>query len=91
MVGRKNYYGSHAIWAAEPAACVWTITATAHKAGINAQTYLTEYLEACARSGGKAPEGAAMDIFLPWLTRQRDQADLPPTSGDLSSGDGPAP
>jgi hypothetical protein len=91
VVGRKNYYGSHAIWAAELAACVWTITATAEKAGINAQTYLIAYLDACARSGGKAPEGAAMDTFLPWLTRQRDHADLPATSGDLSSDDGPAP
>jgi hypothetical protein len=29
VVGRKNYYGSHAKWSADLAARVWTITATA--------------------------------------------------------------
>jgi hypothetical protein len=31
VVGRKNYYGSHAKWAAELAARVWTIAATAER------------------------------------------------------------
>lgn len=31
VVGRKNYYGSHAEWAAHLAARVWTTTATAER------------------------------------------------------------
>ncbi len=90
VVGRKNYYGSHAIWAAELAACVWTITATAEKAGLNAQTYLIEYLNACAQAGGKAPEGAALQAFLPWTSHQPGEAGESASPGDPDSGD-PAP
>jgi hypothetical protein len=35
VVGRKNYYGSGAVWAAKLAARVWTITTTAQRAGHN--------------------------------------------------------
>ncbi|HVE73966.1 MAG TPA: transposase [Mycobacteriales bacterium] len=48
IVGRKNFYGSGAVWAAELAGRAWTVTATAEKAGLNPLTYLTSYLEACA-------------------------------------------
>ncbi|MGH3965982.1 MAG: IS66 family transposase [Egibacteraceae bacterium] len=66
VVGRKNYYGSGAVWAAELAGRAWTVTATAEKAGLNPLSYLTDYLHACANAGGRAPEGAALDAFLPW-------------------------
>lgn len=65
VVGRKNYYGSHAEWSAHPAARVWTITATAERHHLEPLQYLTSYLNACM--GGKAPEGASLDQFLPWL------------------------
>jgi len=29
-------------------------------------TYLTDYLNACATAGGKAPEGPALQRLLPW-------------------------
>ena len=82
VVGRKNYYGSHAAWAADLAARVWTLTATAERNGLEPLTYLTEYLQACAEAG-KAPHGQALHRFLPWLP---DPAD---TTG--SHDDNPSP
>jgi transposase len=75
VVGRKNYYGSHASWAADLAARVWTITATAERNHREPLTYLTEYLQACATAGGKAPEGQALQRFLPWLPAPSDTPD----------------
>ena len=68
VVGRKNYYGSHAEWSAHLAARVWTITATAERHGLEPLTYLTDYLNACAQAGGKPLDGQALDPFLPWLS-----------------------
>lgn len=65
VVGRKNYYGSHAEWSAHLAARVWTITATAERHHLEPLEYLTSYLSACG--DGKAPAGLALDRFLPWL------------------------
>jgi transposase len=67
VVGRKNYYGSHAEWSAHLAARVWTITATAERHHREPLAYLTSYLDACASAGGKAPEGQALHQFLPWI------------------------
>jgi transposase len=79
VVGRKNYYGSHAEWSAHLAARVWTITATAERHGLQPLTYLTDYLTACAEAG-KPLDGQDLDQFLPWLpgpTGSRDHD--PPT------------
>ena len=65
VIGRKNFYGSGAQWAAHLAADVWTITATAAQHGIEPLGLLTGYLQACARNGGAAPAGASLDPFLP--------------------------
>jgi transposase len=67
VVGRKNYYGSHAVWSAHLAARVWTITATAERHDLEPLTYLTDYLTACAQSGGKPLEGQDLNRFLSWL------------------------
>ena len=72
VVGRKNYYGSHAEWSAHLAAAVWTTTATAERNHHDPLTYLTEYLNACAANGGKPPNGEALQRLLPW---ERDPAD----------------
>jgi transposase len=80
VVGRKNYYGSHAEWSAHLAARVWTITATAERHGLEPLTYLTDYLTACSQAGGKPLDGQALDRFLPWFpgpTGSRDHD--PPT------------
>ena len=55
VIGRKNFYGSGAEWAAHLAADVWTVTATAARHGIEPLGLLTGYLQACAGHGGTAP------------------------------------
>lgn len=72
VVGRKNYYGSHAEWAAHLAARVWTITATAERNHREPLEYLTTYLNACARAPGKTPQGRALEPFLPWIPGPTD-------------------
>ncbi|HEY2764487.1 MAG TPA: IS66 family transposase [Pseudonocardiaceae bacterium] len=85
VIGRKNYYGSHAQWAAYLAATVWTITATAERNNREPLTYLTDYLQACALAGGKPPEGEALQRFLPWLPGPGD------TTGSRDNDPPPAP
>ena len=72
VVGRKNYYGSHAEWSAHLAASVWTITATAERHHLEPLTYLTDYLNACATNGGKPPDNQALQRFLPWNHNPND-------------------
>ena len=71
VIGRKNFYGSGAEWAAHLAADVWTVTATAARHDIEPLSLLTGYLHECARNGGAAPAGADLDPFLPWTPRGR--------------------
>ena len=66
VIGRKNFYGSGAGWAARLAAGIWTITATAARHDIEPLALLESYLQECARNGGTAPAGASLDPFLPW-------------------------
>jgi transposase len=78
VVGRKNYYGSHAEWSAHLAARVWTITATAERHGLEPLTHLTDYLTACAQNGGKPLDGKDLDRFLPWLPGSTGSRDHDP-------------
>ena len=71
VIGRKNFYGSGAEWAAHLAADVWTVTATAARHDIEPLSLLTGYLHECARNGGAAPAGAGLDPFLPWTPQGR--------------------
>ena len=71
VIGRKNFYGSGAEWAAHLAADVWTVTATAARHDIEPLGLLTGYLQACAEHGGAAPAGAGLDPFLPWTPQGR--------------------
>ena len=96
VVGRKNYYGAQAEWAAHLAARVEAITATAERNHQEPLEVLTTYLNACAQAGGRPPEGTALEEFLPWLpapgsagSRDHDpDGAFPP---DQSGHDGPAP
>jgi len=76
-VGRKNYYGSGSKQSGHFTVALFTIFQTLLLWNINPRTWLTEYLEKCARLGGKPPEDSA--AFLPWnmstekLTHYRNQ------------------
>jgi transposase len=64
VVGRKNYYGSGAIWSGRLAAMLFSLFATLERCEINARQWLTSYLQACARAGGRPPPN--VDDWLPW-------------------------
>jgi len=63
-VARKNFYGSGAPWSGELALGCFSILATLRQHGICPRRYFQEYLQACARRGGQAPEN--LQEWLPW-------------------------
>jgi transposase len=72
VVGRKNYYGSGAVWAGQLAAVLFSVFETLQRWGLNAQPWLTSYLTACAENGGRAvPE---LRRWLPWRMTQAERA-----------------
>jgi transposase len=64
VVGRKNYYGSAALWSGKLAAMLFSVFSTLKLHGINPRQWLTRYLDACAAAGGKVPKNVV--DFLPW-------------------------
>jgi hypothetical protein len=64
VVGRKNYYGSGAIWSGRLAAMLFSLFQTLALWGLNPRIWLTAYLTACAEAGGQAP--ANPEALLPW-------------------------
>jgi transposase len=64
VVGRKNYYGSGAVWAGRLAALLFSLLQTLCLWQRNPRAWLTAYLTACAEAGGVAP--ADVEAFLPW-------------------------
>jgi len=64
VLGRKNFFGSGALWSGELAATLFGLFATLKLYGINAQTWMMAYLQACAGNAGQAPEDVSP--FLPW-------------------------
>jgi transposase len=63
-LGRKNYYGSGALWSGRLAATLFSLFATLTLAQINIRTWLTWFLESCAENGGRVP--CDITPFLPW-------------------------
>src|SRR5664279_5638642 len=54
-LGRKNYYGSGALWSGRLAATLFSLFATLALAKINIRTWLTWFLTSCAENGGQVP------------------------------------
>ena len=65
VISRYTSFGSGSPEGAEMAATMFTVFGTLRAAGLNAWTWLLDYLRACARNGGKAP--ADLTPWLPWL------------------------
>lgn len=74
VTGRKNYYGSGSLWSAGLAACLFSILKTLGLWGINPRHWLSAYLTACARNGGKAP--ADMTAYIPWEMSEARRSEL---------------
>ena len=70
VVGRKNYYGSGAVWAGRLAAMMLSLLQTLCLWKLNPRSWLTAYLTACAEAGGEVPEDR--DRFLPWNLSEED-------------------
>jgi transposase len=84
-VGRKNYYGSGALWSGRLTAMLFSLFATLRKQGLNARKWLTWYLESCAEAGGQAP--ANISRILPWNLspeKRRELAITPPKPPNTS-------
>jgi len=75
-VGRKNYYGNHAIWSAHFSATMFSILETLKLWHVNPHEWLLNYLTACADNGGTPPEDIAP--FLPWeqLIEEKEECDI---------------
>lgn len=64
VVGRKNYYGSGAVWSGLLSAMLFTLFQTCLRNQIDPQQFLLAFFEACAQNGGRPPE--ELDEWLPW-------------------------
>jgi transposase len=73
-LGRKNYYGSAAIWSGQLAMTMFTIFATLAKWDINPRLWLMWFLETCSTNGGKPPLDPSP--FLPWNLSPEKFAEL---------------
>ena len=84
VCGRKQFYGSRALWAGHLAANLFSLFATLQLWAINPRKWLCEYLQACAQAGGQAAPDAAR--WLPWnlpmseLTAMAELPDIDDTS-----------
>jgi transposase len=74
VVGRKNYYGSGAVWAGQLAAIMFSVVQTLAQWQLNARSWLTGYLTACAEQGGQAPP--ELRRWLPWSMTVAERAAL---------------
>ena len=64
VVGRKNFYGSGSRWSGQLAATMYSVLMTAKLWKLNPRTWLSQYLQACADNGARAP--LDLEPFLPW-------------------------
>src|SRR3954468_20308455 len=63
-LGRKNYYGSGALWGGRLGAVVFFLFPPVVVGQTNIRTWLTWFLESCAENRGRVP--VDIDAFLPW-------------------------
>ena len=81
-VGRKNYYGSGALWSERLAAMLFSLFATLELAKVNVRKWLAWYLQSCAEAGGKVPKDFTR--FLPWNLSEERRRELAIEPADSS-------
>lgn len=70
VIGRKNYYGSRALWSGNFTAMMFTVFQTLLKNQIDPQKFLLAYFDQCALCKGNAPDD--LTPLLPWeLSREQ--------------------
>ena len=73
-LGRKDYYGSGALWSGRLAAMLFSLFATLRLSNINVRKWLTWFLESCAQNGGQPLSD--IDPFLPWNMSKETRHEL---------------
>jgi transposase len=73
-LGRKNYYGSGALWSGRLAAMLFSLFATLTMGKINIRKWLTWFLQSCAENDGQAPVN--IDPFLPWTMSDENRCEM---------------
>lgn len=71
VLGRKNFYGSGALWSGQLAAILFSIFQTLILWNINPRLWLTAFLKACAANQGNVPD--SIHSFLPWNISQEQR------------------
>ena len=94
VVARKNFYGSGALWSGRLAAMLFSLFQTLQVWGMDTGKWLTAYLSACAKAGGKPPPEP--QLYLPWnLTPQQREnlsvAKLKPPDAKPPNANAPNP
>jgi len=64
VLGRKNYWGNHSLWAGELSVAMFSLIQTSLIHQISPRAYLTYYLGECAKRGF-APSENEIESFLP--------------------------
>ena len=73
VMGRKNYYGSGAVWSGMLSAMLFTFFQTCLRNHIDPQQLLLAFFDACAHHGGRPLE--AIEEWLPWnLSEEQKRA-----------------
>jgi transposase len=84
VVGRKNFYGSGAIWSGRLAAMIFSLFQTLALWGLCPRRWLTDYLTACAQAGGQPPSN--WQTFVPWrMTKEQYHTWADPTAPPANS------
>jgi transposase len=73
-LGRKNYYGSGALWSGRLAATLFSRFATWVLAKLNIRKCLTWFLQSCADNGGEALTDVTP--FLPWTMSREKRGEM---------------
>jgi len=74
VVGRKNFYGSGALWSGQLAAMLFSLFQTAQVWGLDVAKWLTAYLTACAKNKGQPPPDK--QLYLPWNMTPQERDNL---------------
>jgi transposase len=81
-LGRKNYYGSGALWSGRLAATLFSLFATLTLGKINVRSWLSWFLSCCAENGGQVP--SEITPFLPWEMSAEKRLELATDRNDSS-------
>jgi transposase len=74
VVARKNFYGSGSLWSGRLAAMLFSLFQTLQVWGMDNARWLTAYLSACAKAGGKPPPDP--QLYLPWNMTPQEREHL---------------